>query len=404
MKHAIHDFTAKLRQRDVAPTLVRYVEWRRAVRAAREDGTPEPPPPGDAPVSINLDLTVACNYRCTHCIDWDVLNTNNRYEEEELRSSIALLRARGLRSVILIGGGEPTLFPGFPAFVAFLKELGLQVAIVTNGSRGDRLLEAIEVLEEGDWIRMSLDSGSNELFRRMHLPTSGKVTLDAICEWVPKLKAANPAPRIGFSYIVVWEGASRDAHGQLENIDEIEIAAERAKRSGFDYIGFKPVLERQADGSEVMDPEKARDRSRSIARIRAAVDRAKELRGDGFDVYESVNLKLLEDGTWKDATRQPNTCHMQALRQVLSPIGTFNCPAHRGVDKARIGEGAGYADEARAADMGGSLAQMLETFDASHECRNVTCLYHDVNWWIEELVENPELEIEVAEDRADTFL
>ncbi|MEL6715761.1 MAG: radical SAM protein, partial [Planctomycetota bacterium] len=124
MKHAIHDFTAKLRQRDVAPTLARYVEWRRAVRAAREDGTPEPPPPGDAPVSINLDLTVACNYRCTHCIDWDVLNTNNRYDEDELRASIALLRARGLRSVILIGGGEPSLFPGFPGFVAFLKELG----------------------------------------------------------------------------------------------------------------------------------------------------------------------------------------------------------------------------------------------------------------------------------------
>ena len=74
MRHAIHDFTAKLRQPDVAPTLRKYVEWRRAAKHARATGNPEPAPPDVAPVSINLDLTVACNYRCTHCIDWDVLN------------------------------------------------------------------------------------------------------------------------------------------------------------------------------------------------------------------------------------------------------------------------------------------------------------------------------------------
>ena len=404
MKHAIHDFSAKLRQPSVAPTVQAYIDWRRAVKAAHEAGTPEPKMPEIAPVSINLDLTTACNFRCTHCIDWDVLNTNTRFDEAELRASIVLLRSRGLRSVILIGGGEPTLFPGFGAFVAFLKELGLQVAIVTNGSRGDRLLEAIPALEAGDWIRMSLDSGSNDLFRRMHLPTSSAVTLDAICEWVPKLKARNSAPRIGFSYIVVWDGASRDEHGLIENIDEIEIAAARAKESGFDYIGFKPVLERQSDGSEVMDPQKAHGQSETIERIRKAVDAAKQLADESFDVYESVNLKLLENGTWKNATRQPKTCHVQALRQVISPTGTFNCPAHRGVDKARIGDGAGYADEERASGMTTALSKLLDNFDASHECRNVTCLYHDVNWWIEGLVDDDARTIDDTEAFADTFL
>ncbi|MFT6831977.1 MAG: sulfatase maturation enzyme AslB (radical SAM superfamily), partial [Planctomycetota bacterium] len=338
MKHAIHNFSAKLRQPSVAPTLQAYIDWRRAVRAAKEEGQPEPEMPEIAPVSINLDLTTACNFRCTHCIDWDILNTKHKLAEEDLRTSITLMRERGLKSVILIGGGEPTLYPGFVGFTKFLKELGLKVSIVTNGSRGDRLAEVISVFDEKDWIRMSLDSGSNELFTVMHKPTSAAVTLDAICEWVPKLKAINPAPQIGFSYIIVWSGASRDEHALNENIHEIVMAAERAKAAQFDYIAFKPILERQEDGAEVMNPAKAEARELEVvAEIRRQVDLAKELDSDAFKVFESTNLRMLEDGSWRASTHQPKTCHMQALRQVLTPTGVYNCPAHRGVDKAVVG-------------------------------------------------------------------
>ncbi|MDP6385982.1 MAG: radical SAM protein, partial [Planctomycetota bacterium] len=135
MTHAIHDFAAKLRTPAVTPTLERYVAWRREVRTARAEGRDEPEAPPLAPVSINLDLTLACNYACTHCIDWDILNTGPRMEEENLRESLRLMAERGLKSVILIGGGEPTLYPGFSDFVRFAKQdLGLQIAVVSNGS------------------------------------------------------------------------------------------------------------------------------------------------------------------------------------------------------------------------------------------------------------------------------
>lgn len=403
--HAIHDFAAKLRQPSVAPVVEAYIAWRRAVRAARVRGDAPPGAPEIAPISINLDLTTACNYRCTHCIDWDVLNTKHRLAEEDLRASIALMAERGLRSVILIGGGEPTLYPGFVGFVGFLKDLGLQVAVVTNGSRGDRLLEIVRRLDGRDWIRMSLDSGSNELFAAMHKPTSAAVTLDAICARVPELKAANPAPRIGFSYIIVWTGASRDEHGLHENIHEIVLAAERARDAGFDYIAYKPVLERQASGAEVMDPGKARAEERAVAeRIRAEVERAKAVAGDRLDVYESTNLRMLEDGSWRSLTAQPRVCHMQALRQVLTPMGVYNCPAHRGVDKAKVAPKDGYADAERARATGEGLAGLLAGFDASAECAQVTCLYNEVNWWLDGLIEDPGRDFEAGAESGDHFL
>jgi pyruvate-formate lyase-activating enzyme len=407
MAHAIHDFTAKLRQPSLADHVQEYVNWRRGLARARASGEPEPKAPALAPISINLDLTTACNFRCTHCIDWDILNTAHKHREAELRESILLMAERGMRSVILIGGGEPTLYPGFADFVQFLKQAGQQVAVVTNGSRGDRLAEAVQYMDENDWIRLSLDSGSNELFVEMHRPTNKKVDLDAICEWVPKIKARNPRVRVGFSYIIVWQGASRDDETIHENIHEIVMAAERAKRYGFDYIAFKPVLERQETGAEVMDPSKTQlEIDNVVGRIRTEVDRAKQFDDETFDVFESTNLRVLEQGNWRDFTKQPRTCHMQALRQVLTPTGLYNCPAHRGVEKARIASAAAYRDPGEAAATGDGLLQILDDFDASHECREVTCLYNGVNWWLEKMIEDPRdsADLEIGEERDDFFL
>lgn len=405
--HGIHDFTAKLRQPGIAPSLTAYVEWRRALIQAREEGAPAPEPPEIAPVSINLDLTTACNFRCTHCIDWDTLNTPHKFREAELRGGLQRMRERGLRSVILIGGGEPTLYPRFAEFVGWLKQLGLQVAIVSNGSRGRVLAEAAPHLDERDWIRLSLDAGSNELFAAMHNPVRPDIDLDVICSWVPRIKEANPRVRVGFSYIIVWSGASREEKALHENVHEIVAATERARHAGFDYIALKPVLERRPGGAEVMDPEKAEHETAVVVgRIRSEVEKAKQLADERFSVYESINLRVLEEGRWKEFTHQPRTCHMQAFRQVLSPTGLYNCPAHRGVEKARIAGPGAYRDDEESRRTGRALEAILARFDASHECREVTCLYNGVNWWLERLVRDPSLslEAEIGEESLDTFL
>jgi len=405
MSHAIHDFTGKLRQPSMLGTVQAYVNWRRAVRKAREAGEPAPEPPSEqAPLSINLDLTTACNYRCDHCIDWDILNSRFKHEEKDLEDSLTRMAERGMRSVILIGGGEPTVHPRFVHFVEHIKSLDMQVAVVSNGSNGDKLLEIAPLLDERDWIRLSLDSGSNELFRAMHKPVNKDLTLDEICSWIPKIKAANDAPRLGFSYIITWAGAERDGVDVHENVHEIVMAAERAKASGFDYISVKPFLERTPEGAEVMDPSGAKAQlDEMLARIRTEVDKALALADDSFDVYVSTNLRVLEEGNWKDYTHQPKTCHMQALRQVMTPTGLFNCPAHRGVDKAQVAGVGAFKDEATACATTASLSGLLDRFDASHECREVTCLYNKVNWWLEEQIAG-EGDIEASPERLDAFL
>ncbi|MHC5010064.1 MAG: radical SAM protein [Planctomycetota bacterium] len=385
----VHDFGRKLRQEACLPGLRDYIAWRRAVADARDRGQPEPAMPRGAPLSINLDLTTACNYACDHCIDWDTLNSGISYDDERLRASLRTMAGAGLRSVILIGGGEPTVYPGFVSLVRFLKTLGLQVAVVSNGSRNERILEVADCLDEKDWVRLSLDAGTDATFQAMHRPKKA-VTLEEICGWIPRIKSRNPRPRLGFSFVITWRGAMRGAEAAVvENLGEIPVAAELARRYRFDYISFKPFLVRTEEGAEVMDPASAREaQAHVVARIREAVDRAKAIETPAFEVVESINLRLLEAGNWRDATRQPSTCHMQRFRQVLSPLGLYNCPAHRGVEKARIAGRDAHAGPEAADATGRATAAILDRFDASVECRDVTCLYNETNWWIEKAVED----------------
>ena len=49
---------------------------------------------------------------------------------------------------------------------------------------------------------------------------------------------------------------------------------------------------------------------------------------------------------------------------------------------------------------------MLNSFDASHNCREVTCLYNKTNWWLEQLIDSDDdLDaLQPSEERNDYFM
>jgi molybdenum cofactor biosynthesis enzyme MoaA len=406
----IHDFASKLTQPGLLERLKEYVRWAAELRKAERAGKTLDDlleGPDRAPISVNLDLTTSCNFACDHCIDMGILNTGARFDHDRLIESLGCLAKRGLRSVILIGGGEPTLYPKFAEVVHFLKDRKVQVSIVTNGSRNDRILEVADRFDRDDWVRMSLDAGSDETFQAMHKPRKA-VTLDRICEGVPPIKEKNPVFPVGFSFVVVWNDARINDANIVENVGEIATAAERARRYRFDYIAIKPFLVRaEANNAEIVDLGDGRgDYDDVVARIRAQVAEAKKLETGDFTVYETTNLKVLENRTYKNYTRQPKMCHMQFFRQVISPLGLYNCPAYRNQPHGRMGPADGYADEESTRRTRRSLVELIRTFDVSVQCREVTCLYNHVNWFLEDLIEHPEKldALTPSEDRRDVFL
>jgi organic radical activating enzyme len=407
---AIHDFAAKLCQPSLIERLRGYVRWQEQVRAAQAAGQPVADllrQLRDVPVSINLDLTTACNYACDHCVDFDILNTGVRYEHDRLMASLGQLAARGLKSVIVIGGGEPTTYPKFEEAVGRMKDLRLKVGVVTNGTGMAKIRNVAHRLDRTDWVRLSLDSGTDETFQRMHKPRK-PVTLDQICEGVPPVKAVNRVTKVGFSFIIVWKGCTANDASINENVHEMYTAAERARRFGFDYISFKPFLVRaDENNAEIVGLDGRGNRVADVmGAIRQQLELSRRLETDAFKVVESTNLRVLANNSFRSYTRQPQQCHMQLFRQVLSPLGLFNCPVYRHVEKAKIGGKDAWADDGAVAASQASTAGLIQSFDAAHECREVTCLYNNANWFIEDLIRHPEKldELLPVEEREDWFL
>ncbi len=409
----IHDFMGKLRQPEVLGKLKEYVDWQVQWREGYANNSMTldealEMAPISAPISINLDATTVCNYKCDHCVDMDILNKNINYEHENLKNSLTYLAEKGLRSVIIIGGGEPTAYKGFEDIVRHLKAMNIQIGVVTNGSLMKKIEAVAEVLDERDWVRLSLDSGTNETFRAMHKPGSKKCTLEWICSHIPDIKKVNPKFKIGFSFIIVWQDCETNDTKIIENVDEMVTAAKMAKDHKFDYISFKPFLTRaEVNNAEIIGIEKEQEHVESIMKkIRAYVTESMQLEDDSFAVIESTNLRVLENGTYMNYTEQPHNCHMQYFRQVLSPLGIFNCPVYRHVPQALLGDKHAYDTQTGVIETQKNTLRLIESFDAKEECKDVTCLYNHANWFIEDLINHPEklYSLDSSFDRGDFFL
>jgi len=71
-------------------------------------------------VSTHIAPEGACNLSCPYC-SVTHRETHNRIAIETIKDYVEQLMALGLKSVILTGGGEPTIYPWFNRLVRWLK-------------------------------------------------------------------------------------------------------------------------------------------------------------------------------------------------------------------------------------------------------------------------------------------
>ncbi|OGP95038.1 MAG: hypothetical protein A2157_04745 [Deltaproteobacteria bacterium RBG_16_47_11] len=395
-----HDFGSKLRQDATLQRLKDYIQWQRE-RGIDASGRGLPM---ISPISINLDLTSACNFSCPFCVDSKLVNAGKSLTLGEVKKTIDTLHSRGLLSVILIGGGEPTLHKGFGEVVRYIKSKRLQIGIVTNGSRLEKIEAIVDELKEKDWIRISIDAAGEEVFEDLHLPRT-QVTLKGILEKAKKVKKKNPVVSLGYSFVIVWEGVEINGKKIHPNTDEMAKSVELAREFSFDYISFKPCLVRfnESQRETLLKNVGKTKEEEIINEIRNHLQEARRFAGDQVKLLESSNLKAMLNQETDQIKRQPKRCHMQFFRTVVTPFGIFHCPAFRGVEEAKIGEPEGYQSERKFIGCLERTAQSIMTFDAGEECKEVGCFYNRTNWWLEKFIRSKEDVHELEKIENDNF-
>ena len=116
------------------------------------------------PLMAVFEINLVCNSKCTYC---DLPLNQGRYElsREQIKTIFSHLYNEGLRYVFL-QGGEPTLRKDLPDVMSDLKQIGLDVTLITNGTRiKPVLIESLKAVKAS--ISISLDSLDREHYKRI---------------------------------------------------------------------------------------------------------------------------------------------------------------------------------------------------------------------------------------------
>lgn len=194
------------------------------------------------PVSIELQPTMTCNLRCQWCSYWD----RNKFDEgkgeaipfEYIQRLAQYCTDHNVKGIYLSGGGEPCAYPHIADTVRAFKDVGCQLAMITNGT-----MFAKTLLDQADaftYLQVSLISPHREQYQSvtgrdkhhqmMNLPQNIKN------RWGTK------SPTIGGMYVLTqW------------NYKSARDAIDFARTAGYDYCAFRTAIDFEDRGVSLPD-------------------------------------------------------------------------------------------------------------------------------------------------------
>lgn len=191
------------------------------------------------PVTVEFDLTNACDNFCPWCFGysgldrtdkttWNVDNVGQHWKKADALDTIDQLCGLGAKGIIFTGGGEPLVSPHIVACVQFAAQIGLDVGLITNGNRFDPE-KARAILRYLTWIRFSVDACDKEEYAREHGVKSWETLL-------LNIRNAVEVKRLGELGVTIGIGYLTSGH----NDDRIPPFARLGKSLGVDYAQFRP--------------------------------------------------------------------------------------------------------------------------------------------------------------------
>lgn len=183
------------------------------------------------PILLEVGISGACNHRCVFCCVSHMEHKPTYISTDRLLNQFRDLHKNGLKSVLFAGNGEPTLHRDFERIVNQTKEIGIDVALSTNGVLFTR--DKIEAcLAALSWIRFSISAGTEETYKKIQCGEDGDLqrVFDNI-QYAAEYKKKNQLKTVLGVQIVMTP----------ETAEEIIILAKKVKKLGADLFTVKNV-------------------------------------------------------------------------------------------------------------------------------------------------------------------
>ena len=121
-------------------------------------------------LTLRLETSNICNLKCIYCNGASGKKKNDEIPFGMLKKAVAEVKSLGGKSVIVIGGGEPTIYPYFKELIRYIAKQEMIPVVITNSST--LTLKLAEFLyATGASVLFKLDSLHKEIQDRL----AGKV-------------------------------------------------------------------------------------------------------------------------------------------------------------------------------------------------------------------------------------
>jgi len=272
------------------------------------------------PVLVTVDPTNECNYRCIWCNSKAIISKKSKRRLSKIAlEEIAKVLSDwkydgdryGVRAVCIAGGGEPLLNSETGPFIDNLVGRGIEVGVVTNGSRIDNF---IEPLSKCHWVSVSVDSGTADTFADLKGVSSSEFdrvieNMQALVEYSHKYSTYLAQKPLSF-------GVTFKFLVHEKNVHEIDTAAKLAKEIGCKGIHIRPV------GRPWYSKETTSFGDKTISMFYDKLRAAREMEDENFSVY-GVTHKFTSNFDKKNSFAR---CHALFMTTVFSPPAPGDCP------------------------------------------------------------------------------
>ncbi len=195
-----------------------------------------------APFYIRLKPTNVCNHHCAYCTygsgntnqktdNRDKINHKDLIPWDKLQEIIGDMGKMGVKAITLSGGGEPLCYPHIKDAVKRIKQNGIDLSLISNGSllRG----EVAKEFYDAKWVRISFDSPDETEYLALRglSENAYRIVVDNIADFA-KEKSAQCT--LGVNYVV-----------SKANYHRVYQAAELLRDLGVNNVKFAAVIDNE---------------------------------------------------------------------------------------------------------------------------------------------------------------
>ncbi len=259
------------------------------------------------PVHMTVGLTTYCNHRCVFCYgDYETANPGININADTAKFLDAFKEAydMGLKSISLVGTGEPLLHKDAAKIIRGIKDIGLNVAVYTNGVMvKDDVRDAI--IDCCTWIRLSCNAKNCEEHDRIHQTKNdfNKIVSNFIDLVKNRDRRNLQFPTIGCQFVAYQD-----------NYLSIFDAAKFWKEVGLDYFAIKPVYKQDKN---TINPNYIKD----YVEAEQIMKKALELEDNHFSVY--AKFEQFKEVISQNPDRGYKRCYGNAFSTALLADGNI---------------------------------------------------------------------------------